>query len=225
MSAGAGTAAITITAGPSDKINIRGVVLDGFGIANNIGIQFNTGGSLNVQDSEIRNFGNDGISFDPSATAVLLVSNTLVSDNGSSGIFISGGGSGGLAGTLDHVTLEHNATDGLHVQNFNATQSDNFTISDSVSAHNGTDGVNVIAGSGSITQVMVQNSTIANNGTGLAASGAGAPVLRVTRSTITGNGSGWSISTNGVVASYVDNIIDGNGNNNSTPAGTPPTYH
>src|SRR5271169_2444507 len=54
-----GNAAITINANPGDKINIIGVVLDGTAIASTKGIQFNSGGSLTVRDSVIRNFGGD----------------------------------------------------------------------------------------------------------------------------------------------------------------------
>src|SRR5271154_7062448 len=57
----ANSAAITINApGATDKINIIGVVLDGTAIANTTGIQFNSGGSLTVRDSVIRNFSNNG---------------------------------------------------------------------------------------------------------------------------------------------------------------------
>lgn len=112
LSAGSGFAAITINAGASDKINIRGVVLDGFGIANNTGIQFNSGGSLNVQDSVIRNFANYGIVISPAAAASALISNTTVTDvnvsaNSSAGIALVAN-AGSLLATLDHVTLRNN---------------------------------------------------------------------------------------------------------------------
>jgi hypothetical protein len=109
---GSGTAVITINAAPSDKINIRGVVLDGFGFANNTGIQFNSGGSLNVQDSVIRNFANNGIVISPTAAASVLISNTTVTDvnvsaNSSAGIALFAN-AGSLLATLDHVTLRNN---------------------------------------------------------------------------------------------------------------------
>src|SRR6202142_3596722 len=58
-----GSAAITINANTGDKINIIGVVLDGTALTGTTGIQFNSGGSLTVRDSMIRNFGTAGISF------------------------------------------------------------------------------------------------------------------------------------------------------------------
>jgi hypothetical protein len=53
---------ITINAGASDKISLRGLLIDGVGTGAN-GIQFNTGAFLNVQESLIRNFGGSGIAF------------------------------------------------------------------------------------------------------------------------------------------------------------------
>ena len=72
--------AITINANSGDKINIIGVVLDGTALSLTTGIQFNSGGSLNVQDSIIRNFTTNGIFFAPvsSTPSQLFVSNTLV---------------------------------------------------------------------------------------------------------------------------------------------------
>src|ERR1700688_3221620 len=68
-----GNPAITINANPGDKINIIGVVLDGGALTGTNGIQFNSGGSLTVEDSVIRNFGVHGIDFVPtSSTATQL---------------------------------------------------------------------------------------------------------------------------------------------------------
>jgi hypothetical protein len=79
--------AITINANPGDKINIIGVVLDGTGLAATNGIEFNSGGSLTVQDSVIRNF-TAGVVFQPNAPSKLSISNTLVSDNMDTGIAV-----------------------------------------------------------------------------------------------------------------------------------------
>ena len=133
--------AITINANTGDKINIIGVVLDGTALANTNGIQFNSGGPLTVRDSVIRNFGTDGIIFQPSSSgqSQFFVSNTLASDNGANGIDILPTGSGTTTGVLDHVQIEDNGDSGLHVEN--GTQTINMTISDSVSANNASVGI------------------------------------------------------------------------------------
>ena len=49
MSAPAGKAITIKSPGATDKIDISGVVLDGLGIVNTTGIEFNSGGTLYVQ--------------------------------------------------------------------------------------------------------------------------------------------------------------------------------
>src|SRR5580704_15680182 len=56
-----GGATFIINARTNDQINIRGVLLDGLGAPGSVAIQFNSGGSLNIQDSVIRNFDSVGI--------------------------------------------------------------------------------------------------------------------------------------------------------------------
>jgi hypothetical protein len=226
-----GSAAITVNANTGDKINIIGVVLDGTGIANTSGIQFNSGGTLTVRDSVIRNFTNSGIGFTPTFSVSItnqlcqiFVSNALLSDNGGNGITISangsggggggggGGGQGNVAGVLSHVEMENNGNWGLAVGS--AQPAINVTVSDSVAAGNSSGGITIEAVAAP-SSVMVRGSTIADNGTGLATTGSGG-TIRVTRSTMTGNGAGWSAAS-GAVLSYGDNNIDDNGSANTEP--------
>ena len=223
----ANEAAITINA-VSGNVVIHGVSLNGDGVTGNTnGILFNSGGSLTVRDSVIRNFTNFGILFEPDASSQMSVSNTRASDNGISGIEILANGSGTTTGVFDHVTTENNQSHGLYV--LTTSQTVNVTVSESVSANNTSDGIFAESIGAGLVSVMVRNSTVANNGNdGLLASGDA--VIRVTRSTITGNTTGWAIATTGtpistgIVWSYGDNNIDGNGSNNSTP-GTAIPYH
>ena len=217
-----GGIAITINANPGDKINIIGVVLDGTAFALTTGIQFNSGGSLTVHDSVIRNF-RDGIEFGGIASTPnqLFVSNTLVSDNGNNGIGIFPASTGTTKVVLDHVKMVQNGGDGLAVS---SSRTVNVTVSDSVSANNGSSGIDVSATGG--TNVFVRNSTIANNANnGLLVGGSGCPgvgvpnaIILVSRSTITGNATGWLNTSCGAVETYADNNIDGNGSANTEPS-------
>jgi hypothetical protein len=222
--AASGSSAITINAaGATDKINIIGVVLDGTAIANTTGITFNSGGSLTVRDSVIRNF-NAGINFQPntSTPSQLFVSNTLISDNSTAGIVILLVTTTTTTGVLDHVELENNAVHGLFA--FAPGGTINVTVSDSVSANNGQNGIFAESAVGTSASVTVGNSTIANNGgNGLEASGTNA-LIRVTRSKIIGNNAGWATVGAGVVLSYADNNIDGNTSANTEPP-NPLAYH
>jgi hypothetical protein len=219
----ANSTAIVINANPGDKINIIGVVLDGTALPQTNGIAFISGGTMTVRDCVIRNFAERGIVFDPNTAnpSQLFVSNTLISDNGQDGIEISTFGSGTTTGVLDHVQLQNNNWNGLFV--FTATQTINVTVSDSVIANNGSDGIIAAStGDGTPVSIMVRNSTIANNASrGLEADDSGA-IIRVTRSTITGNLNGWD-NIGGAVLSYGDNNIDGNQNVNTEPP-NPLTY-
>src|SRR5262245_44821389 len=80
ISAPAGDA-ITISAGANDRINLRGLLIDGVGTGS-IGIVFNSGGSLNIQDSVVRNFTANGINFIPfgGTGSRLFVTDTHISE-------------------------------------------------------------------------------------------------------------------------------------------------
>ena len=127
--------------------------------------------------------------------------------------------------------MQNNGVAGLNVSS--NSQNIKLTVSDSVIAGNG-DGVDADASQGTaIINVMVRNSTIANNTNGgLSAKGIsscsgiggdGDAFIRVTRSTITGNASGWIDAPCGLVISYGDNNIDGNDAVNVEPP-NPLTY-
>jgi hypothetical protein len=167
----------------------------------------------------IRNFGANGINFVPNSSSQISVSNTLVADNGNHGIAILPTGMGTTNSVLNHVDIENNSGFGLNVTSVGQTI--NVTFNDSVCASNL--GTGIIASGTSPVNLMVRNSTIANNGVnGLGADLSGATV-RVTRSTITGNFNGWIATRSGIVSSYADNNIDGNGGANTEP--TPALIH
>jgi hypothetical protein len=188
-----GAAAIAINAGPSDNIVLSGLTLDGDNVSNSIGIQFNTGGSLSIQNSVIRNFNDIGILFTPAAASQFYALNTLILDNNNAIVIDNLAGSATVNGVLDHVEVENNTGNGIGV----GAASPNFA------------------------NVMVRNSTIVNNGaTGVSAGGSGAYV-RVTRSTIKGNAEGWLTAIGGSVSSYADNNIDDNGSDNTAPPTIP----
>jgi len=211
-----GAAAITINAQSGDIISLNGLTLDGDGVTGTTGIVFNSGGSLEIHDSVIRNFDLYGIDFVSTASTAsqLSVSNTLVSDTSSGpGINIVAGGSGLVTGVLNQVTMINNNASGLSAQTGAASAVLAVTVTDSVSENNATGIFSSTSSGGGKSSVLVQNSTIANNsGDGLQASGTSA-AIRVTRSTISGNAAGWAIVSPGTVTSFGDNNIIGNTTN------------
>ena len=145
------------------------------------------------------------------------MSNTLIADNLVYGINISPTGTGPVSGVIDHVDIQNSTNTGLNVSN--TTGIVNVTVTDSVVA-NGVDGILANSSGLTLLNIMVRNSTIANNSSvALGAQDNGAN-LRVTRSSITGNHVVYGLFGSGTpqVTSYNDNNIDGNTTNNAPPA-------
>jgi hypothetical protein len=211
ISAASGNA-ISISAGPGDNINLRGILIDGVGTGV-IGVAFFAGGSLNIQDCLIRDFGapgNFGILFVPGASSNLTVYDTVISDNLGPSIN-PGTGIGlipvaNLTAVVERVVMDNNGF-GLAVVGSDSNGSINVTVSNSTATHN-ISGISTVSASAS-TVVMVRNSTAANN-SGSGVSAEGNSIIRVTHSTITGNGVGIATLAGGQVVSFGDNSLAGN---------------
>jgi len=209
---------IVINAGPGDAVSLRGLTIDGTGAAQT-GIQFNTGASLTVKDCIIRHVTGFAIAFLPNATSNLLVSNTLVADNGD-GIMVNPTGSGTVTAILNRVEMNNNGR-GITLFGLNSTGTVKVAVAESVAANSSGGGFLAYSTSGqALTTLSVFHSVAANNGTGIFANGTGA-TLRLAQSQVTGNSAGWTVQNGGVIASYADNYIDGNGANTGslTPIG------
>lgn len=209
--------AIAINAGPNDLVRLRGLSINGGGFGTN-GIVFNTGKSLIVENCVIRQFVNDGIDFLPNATADILVSNTLVADNGGNGIFVAPPiGADIITGVFNRVQAYNNLNNGIALYGGTSTGTIKATVNDSVAAGNANVGFGAatLAGDASTT-LMVLRSVSANNLYGLYAGNPGAIVL-VAHSTVEGNANAWFADSGGVVQSYADNIIHGNTANETAP--------
>ena len=189
-------AAITISAGANDVVNLRGLEIDG---ANSgaIGIQFTSGMALTIQKSLVRNFANSGINFAPNGAAMLFVSDTSVTNNGTNGIFVSGGPAA-VNGVLIRVIASGNGV-GILASGSGAS----LAVTDTV-ANNNNYGIGALSSA-----VMVRNSTASANTIGVAADQVGA-IVRVGQSTITGNSVGWQATNGAQVQSYGNNIVNGN---------------
>ena len=76
-----GVTAITVNAGANDPVNLTGLLIEGSGLGF-AGIVFNTGKSLTIENSIVRNVTSDGIRFQPSGSSRLAVSSTVVANVG-----------------------------------------------------------------------------------------------------------------------------------------------
>ncbi len=122
---------------------------------------------------------------------------------------------------FNQVEANNNGGHGILVDGTNSAVANkvNATASESVAAGNG--GTGFIAGSISApTSFTVSHSVAANNRIGVEATGS-AGILRLANSTVTGNTASWIATFNGVLDSYGDNYIDGNGDSSPTPPSIP----
>jgi hypothetical protein len=219
-----GSAAITINAGSSDTISIIGVQLDGAGLTNTNGIVLNSGGSLVVADSVLRNFSGTstfgcGILMQPSTgTLDFSITNTTVSNNGFVGIFYEpSSGSPNANGFIDHVVVTANGFQGINFFTGLASGGTTvFTVSNSIASDNLV-GV-IVSNSGSPTSTIkasIDNVSASGNSWGVQAF-ASANVL-LSRSVITGNTTGVQNGTSSnTFYSFGNNQIGLNGTDGSS---------
>ncbi|MGH8595768.1 MAG: right-handed parallel beta-helix repeat-containing protein [Gammaproteobacteria bacterium] len=203
---------ITINAGASDSVRLRGLTIEGLGSGSD-GIAFGSGGNLEIENCVIRNFRNSGIEIAPITSSSFSVSNTIASNNSNNGIVVGPDGSAVVKGVLSNVTANNNST-GISVGGTLSTAAFlDVTVVDSEFSNNSNVGVGVnSAGGAAATAVMLRNTVAMYNGTGLFAQNA---ILRVGHSVITGNGFGVGTALGGTLTSYGDNDINGNTNNNT----------
>jgi hypothetical protein len=202
----ANVSGITINAGANDVINLKGLDIDGVGSGGN-GIQFNSGSTLNIQDSIIRGFAS-GINITSTSANSFTVSDTVLSNNS---IGLSAQSSAPITGVLSGVQVINNAS-GVVATGANSSSQVLLTVQSSMVANNDTVGIL----SNGFSTISVSDTTIANNGIGVEAQNAGA-VLQLFGSSLTGNTTGWAALNGGQVISSASNAIGGNINGNSAP--------
>jgi len=208
--------AISIDAGATDKINLRGLLIDGVGTGGN-GITFSNGGSLNVQGSVVRNMGNIGILIETIGSYGVFVSDTMVADN-LNGIVAFNDGSGTITVTLDQVALiNHPNGVGVDVESLGSGATTRLVLTRSeVSGNFNGVSANRNLGAAAVS-AFIRDTVISNNINGVVAQQGS--VIWVGQSTVTGNGTGLlNAGTGGgpaVIHSYGDNNVDGNGTDGS----------
>ena len=200
---------IVINAASTDVITIRGISINGF--CNGInGINVLTAKTVNVEDCVIFRFNTgNGITVNDSNGANLNVRNTVIRDNTLDGINTTS--SAGIVNvTLDNVRLSGNGN-GLH-----ARSGSRVTAHNCVFSNNTTNGIFSDAAGAALANVFVWDSQISfNGGNGVRAGNAGnlgTSGVTLNQNQIDRNiGNGALVSTNGVVNTFNNNSILGNG--------------
>jgi len=155
-----------------------------------------------------------GILVDPTAGTVrLFVSNCLIKKNYSSGstgsgIFIAPSGSASVLAEIVGTRVEAN-NNGIWADTTAGTGTISVNIRDSVVAQNAYQGITANAGGG-VASVTVDHSTSVQNGAnGIFASG-GKAIVILGNSTVMSNNTGLSATGGGLILSYQNNQLTGN---------------
>jgi hypothetical protein len=216
VSVGTGATGIVINAAAGNVVNLSGLIIEGSGVGS-IGIQFNTGKTLTIQNTFVRNLTTDGIRFFPnqSTASSLVVKDTLVANVGITGIVIQPSGGGAVSTIFNRVESNNNAN-GIFLDGEFTAAAMTATATDCVAFGNSNVGFQMNSFVSPGGRFMLVGSVASNNGTGIIAGG-GATTIILGATTVTGNANGWQILSGDQLLSYEDNRIDGNGANQGPP--------
>ena len=209
--------AITVNAPANSTVTFVNLELKGQGTGDN-GVLFNTGFELQVYGGAFNGFGaaapnGFGVKFAPAAFSRLLVSGTNISGNGTAstggGVQVNPGSGGGAFVMLQGVRSYLNAF-GLAIDTTGSTNGVNATIRSVEAQFNRQDGI-VAVGDAPI-GLLVDNASVFGNG-GYGVRAIGVATVRLFNSSILGNSTGVAGVSGGIINSYGNNNIDGNGTN------------
>ena len=152
--AGGGNA-VTITAGATDAITLRGLLVDGAGISGS-GIVFNSGGSLTVVDCIVQNFagadnatGNGILLRHTSDDVAIRVSGSTIAQNGFVGLYYFPKGAGTQTLDVDTTLATRNAF-GMNLSTNQSSAIPAITIANSTASNNSASGFHVFSSFGRI---------------------------------------------------------------------------
>ena len=213
---GNGVTGVTVN-GAGINVVLRNLSMNGV-TAGTFGVRFIAGNSLTLENVHIANFngagGGAGVQFSPnSANAVLLVSNSFIRSNGiapstGGGIVVqpAAGGTNALA-VIHNSTIQRNGGSGILVNTASATAT--VTVRDSTITNNTNGGIRNLATSSAI--MLVDRTTIASNSAfGVSSENANSTV-RIGNSVVHANAQGMQTVNSGVIHSYKNNDVIGNG--------------
>jgi hypothetical protein len=204
--------AITIN-GSGIVVHLRNLSISGLslttadGSANQNGVTIAAAAVVNIEDCFINNLGASGINVVTSANTILKVRNTSIAE-AATGITLAPS-AGTVNASIENTSVAEMSSNGI-TANGTSGGTIKATISNSVVSSNASDGIEALS-SGSTVWVLVDQTEVSGNGTGLAASGSVAEIL-ARNTSIFGNTTGLSIS-GGAIYSYGTNSVNGNATN------------
>jgi hypothetical protein len=212
-----GTNGITINAGASDKVLIKGLTIKGTSGTLD-GIRANTVGTLIVDSCFISGLGDNGIEF-IALDSELFISNSKISNNTNDGVLVSNS-SGLISVSMNNVEMVNNFF-GLTIVPY-GTGSVSATVTNSLANHN-YDGFDNVGSSSGTSVLNLEHCTASGNqGHGiLSNNNSAADVIRLSNCTIAGNttyGVCKNPGSSGTIYTRQNNTVAGNGtDSNVTP--------
>lgn len=218
LQSGGGQNAITINAGATDKIHLRGLSIDGLSVAST-GVQVNSAQIVEMVNCVVRRFANSGVVVQSSTgTTTVAISDLLVSDVAGTGVVILPQGSATVNALIKRSSFNGNGI-GLTANAQISTGRVNVVVEDSTATGNGdafiVDSSNSTANS---SLILERVAAAGNSGSGLRANTRGIATIR--QSNLSRNGIGVNIGGLGVVRSFTDNVIIENGTDVAGTLGT-----
>jgi hypothetical protein len=212
-----GTNGITINAGATDVVNLRGLTIDGSNTGTGYGIQINSAGRVNIENCVIQGFGpsaSGGITVVPSSgTVEVHIRNTIIKNNASGMLILPTGGATVIT-SIEGSTIANNSGGGLKADSAGGPVG--VTMTDSTVSLNASNGVNAVSGaSGNVTVDLTRDVISWNGAAGIQANpgGGGTATVTVGFSTLSNNGTAISALGSGQVETVGYNQVTG-------PAGT-----
>ena len=204
------TTGITINAQSTDVITIRGISINGF--CNGLrGMNILQAAKVNVEDCVIFRFAGPGILVNETSDLRLNIRNTVLRDNTGAGLeTFTNHATLKVRVSLEHVSMVNN-NHGFHGRSGTLA-----TARNSVFSNNTTNGVFGDAAVGNASAIFLYDSQISNNGgAGVRAGNAGnvgTSGIQIANNQINANVSNGVLeSTGGVVSTFSNNSIIGNG--------------
>jgi len=214
-----GANGITVNAGPTDVVVLRGLDINGAGTPAGLnGVRFIAGGALHIEKCQIRNFQSGsasgfGVMFAPgaSASASLFITDTVITRNGitgtGGGIQIKPTGAAKAFFVFNRVEVNNN-TNGVVLDGTTTTGGIFGTMRDSVAATNAGNGVSTTADASGKSVIFLERTALVNNGgNGLLSNGSANAIGYISGSTITMNNIGLAANSGGLIISFTNNNL------------------
>lgn len=198
-----GTNAIVVSAGLSDSVTLRNLDIDGLGTGLN-GVRFIQGRALRVENCKIYGFTQQGIDINPSTGASsAFISGVNLRSNTQGAVYVHPTGSATVNVTMDDSTMQ------LNGRGLRAEDNSNVVVSNTIATDNTANGFVALATTNPVNMTIEGGVSSLNGAVGVYA-GALATV-RISNVAVTGNNVGLQTVGGGVLRSFGNNRVNGNG--------------